>query len=202
MTEIGKKIKEIRKKKGLSQEDLAESAKVNLRTIQRIENNENKPRGKTLKLIFDALNIEVIEQEKIKFDKYLIWSSFLTLLIIICSFMEWIRLFKMYRNGERIYKTLTGWNGSVRLFSDDFQNWILSISTITIGLLVLSHSLGLIKNKIKYIILQLICVFLYLIALVSGRGEIRPGLFIVFVATILLVIAYRKKDRKTGADIE
>ena len=57
MNEIGKKIKEVRKKKGLSQEELAESAKVNLRTIQRIENNENEPRGKTLNLICEVLNI-------------------------------------------------------------------------------------------------------------------------------------------------
>jgi len=57
MNEIGKKIREIRKQKGLSQEELAESAKVNLRTIQRIENNESEPRGKTLNLICDVLDI-------------------------------------------------------------------------------------------------------------------------------------------------
>ena len=57
MNKIGKKIKEARKKKGLSQEDLAESAKVNLRTIQRIEKNENEPRGKTLNLICSVLDI-------------------------------------------------------------------------------------------------------------------------------------------------
>ncbi|MDT0555047.1 helix-turn-helix domain-containing protein [Patiriisocius hiemis] len=57
MNEIGKKIREIRKKKGLSQEELAESAKVNLRTIQRIENNESEPRGKTLTLICEVLDI-------------------------------------------------------------------------------------------------------------------------------------------------
>ncbi len=57
MNEIGKKIREIRKKKGLSQEELAESAKVNLRTIQRIENNESEPRGKTLNLICKVLDI-------------------------------------------------------------------------------------------------------------------------------------------------
>ncbi len=59
MNEIGQKIKEIRKKKGLSQEELAESAKVNLRTIQRIENNENEPRGKTLNLICEVLDINI-----------------------------------------------------------------------------------------------------------------------------------------------
>ena len=57
MNEIGKKIREVRKKKGLSQEELAESSKVNLRTIQRIENNESEPRGKTLNLICEVLEI-------------------------------------------------------------------------------------------------------------------------------------------------
>lgn len=59
MHEIGFKIKELRKKKGLSQEELAEIATINLRTIQRIENNENEPHGKTLHLICTALNCNV-----------------------------------------------------------------------------------------------------------------------------------------------
>ena len=59
MNEVGIKIREIRKKKGLSQEELAISAKVNLRTIQRIENNESEPRGNTLNLICEVLDINV-----------------------------------------------------------------------------------------------------------------------------------------------
>src|SRR5690606_38072883 len=57
MTTIGNKISDIRKSKGLTQEQLAELSKINLRTIQRIENNENEPRGTTLQLICDALEI-------------------------------------------------------------------------------------------------------------------------------------------------
>ncbi len=57
MNEIGVKIKHIRKLKGFSQEELAEAAKVNLRTIQRIENNESEPRGKTLILLCEVLEI-------------------------------------------------------------------------------------------------------------------------------------------------
>ena len=75
MTEIGKKIKEVRKKKGLSQEELAESAKVNLRTIQRIENNESEPRGKTLNLICNVLNInaeDILDYGKQMDKSYLI----------------------------------------------------------------------------------------------------------------------------------
>ncbi|SDG68983.1 helix-turn-helix domain-containing protein [Mucilaginibacter sp. P25] len=36
----GKKIKELRNRKGLSQEELAEQAQLSLRTVQRIENDE------------------------------------------------------------------------------------------------------------------------------------------------------------------
>ncbi|WP_179336142.1 helix-turn-helix domain-containing protein [Winogradskyella costae] len=75
MKEIGKKIKELRKKKGLSQEELAESSKVNLRTIQRIENNESEPRGKTLNLICEVLNInaeDILDYGKQADKSYLI----------------------------------------------------------------------------------------------------------------------------------
>ena len=59
MNDIGEKIKALRKKKGFSQEELAEAAKINLRTIQRIENNKNEPRGQTLNLICNVLDINV-----------------------------------------------------------------------------------------------------------------------------------------------
>lgn len=57
MNEIGKKIRDVRKKKGLSQKGLAESAKMNLKIIQRIENNQSEPREKTLNLICEVLDI-------------------------------------------------------------------------------------------------------------------------------------------------
>lgn len=59
MKEVGSKIKEIRKRKGLSQEELAEESKVNLRTIQRIEKGDSEPRGKTLSLICDVLGVDI-----------------------------------------------------------------------------------------------------------------------------------------------
>jgi transcriptional regulator with XRE-family HTH domain len=41
----------------LSQEELAESAMINLKTIQHIENNQSEPHGKTLNLISEVLGI-------------------------------------------------------------------------------------------------------------------------------------------------
>ena len=52
------RLKEIRLNKGLSQEALAELSKVSLRTIQRIELGQVKPRISTLNLLTNTLDIE------------------------------------------------------------------------------------------------------------------------------------------------
>ncbi|MBS2099006.1 helix-turn-helix domain-containing protein [Carboxylicivirga linearis] len=51
------KIKELRERNGLSQEELCENSGISLRTIQRIENGESVPRGSTLKMIASTLNV-------------------------------------------------------------------------------------------------------------------------------------------------
>jgi transcriptional regulator with XRE-family HTH domain len=78
MRPIGETIRNARKIKGLSQERLAELCKVNLRTIQRVENNENSSRGSTLNLICEILEIDsekLISQtnEKKKNNKIVYW---------------------------------------------------------------------------------------------------------------------------------
>lgn len=66
MSLIAQKIIETRKQKGLTQEELAEQAHINIRTIQRIENCESEPRGKTLRLICNVLEIEIQELLDVK----------------------------------------------------------------------------------------------------------------------------------------
>ena len=51
------KIKELRERNGMSQEELCENSGISLRTIQRIENGESVPRGSTLKMIASTLNV-------------------------------------------------------------------------------------------------------------------------------------------------
>jgi len=76
METIGSKILEIRKRKGLTQEELSGLSKINLRTLQRIEKDETEPRGNTLKNLCQILEIN-IEQlldygktEDLKYIKY------------------------------------------------------------------------------------------------------------------------------------
>ena len=57
--EFGAKLKEIRTSLNCSQKELSEQTGLNLRTIQRIENNEVKPSLYSLKVIGEALNTDL-----------------------------------------------------------------------------------------------------------------------------------------------
>lgn len=59
--ELGKKIAELRKAKGFTQEELVEKCNLSVRTLQRIESGEAAPRNYTIRLIFTALDYNVHE---------------------------------------------------------------------------------------------------------------------------------------------
>jgi transcriptional regulator with XRE-family HTH domain len=62
--ELGKKIADLRKGKGLTQEGLVEKCNLNVRTLQRIESGEATPRTYTLKLIFEALEYSFVNSNE------------------------------------------------------------------------------------------------------------------------------------------
>jgi transcriptional regulator with XRE-family HTH domain len=192
MKNIGKRIKEVRLKKGLSQEDLAEKSNVNLRTIQRIENNETTPRSKTLNLIFSTLEVEVFESETKEINRYLIWATLLTIIMIVCSCLKWMIFSSNSYN--------TGWNGGMRLDNFIFRNWILSLCGISMGVLVMSHASGLVEYKRRYFVFQCIVVILYLFSMItfmdSNSFELRPGLFLVLLSCVLLLIKFVQKRKE------
>jgi len=59
--DLGKKIAELRKAKGYTQEELVDICHLSVRTLQRIESGEVSPRSYTLKVIFSALEFEVFD---------------------------------------------------------------------------------------------------------------------------------------------
>lgn len=58
---LGKKIEELRKRKGLTQEELVKETNISIRSIQRIEKGEVKPRAFTLKILSEALGYNLLE---------------------------------------------------------------------------------------------------------------------------------------------
>ncbi len=55
--ELAQRIKVLRNRKGISQEELSEKTGLSLRTIQRIENGETEPRGDSLKRLAYSLDV-------------------------------------------------------------------------------------------------------------------------------------------------
>lgn len=55
---LGRKIVELRKAKGLTQDELVQKCKLNVRTLQRIETGEVTPRVYTIRAIFMALDYD------------------------------------------------------------------------------------------------------------------------------------------------
>lgn len=58
--ETGKPIKELRIKKGMTQEELADKTEVSARTIQRIENGDVDPRAYALQMIAKTLEVDFV----------------------------------------------------------------------------------------------------------------------------------------------
>lgn len=93
------KIKELRSRKGISQEELAGKSGLTLRTIQRIENGETEPLGDSLKKIANALDstpeelVDWAVQENIHFIKTMNLSALFFLLFpllgILVPYIIW-----------------------------------------------------------------------------------------------------------------
>lgn len=56
--DLGRKIAELRKAQGLTQEELVEKCNLSVRTLQRIESGEVTPRSYTIKIIFSTLRYD------------------------------------------------------------------------------------------------------------------------------------------------
>lgn len=100
MNQLGTKIIQTRKMKGISQEKLSEVAQINLRTLQRIEKGDTYPHGDTLQRIAKALGapledlVEDVSEENIGYIKAMHFSTLIFLLIpsgnIILPLLFWL----------------------------------------------------------------------------------------------------------------
>lgn len=66
--EFGRRLIEVRKAKGLTQEEVAEKCKITSRTIQRIESGIVKPRAFTIKLISESLGFDFYDNSDTGYD--------------------------------------------------------------------------------------------------------------------------------------
>lgn len=69
--ELGKKIADLRKAKGYTQEELVEKCNLSVRTLQRIESGEVVPRSHTIRVIFAALEYKVYDSSNMRLRLFL-----------------------------------------------------------------------------------------------------------------------------------
>ncbi|WP_167614134.1 helix-turn-helix domain-containing protein [Maribellus sediminis] len=113
---LAKNIKELRNRKGISQELLAEKSGVSLRTVQRIENGETEPRGDTLVRLAEALDTapENLSDWKLTEDKSALMTLNLSalgfivfpLLGIIIPMVIWISKKGKVRDLDKLAKSI------------------------------------------------------------------------------------------------
>ncbi len=153
---IGNKIKELRKSKGLSQEELAENAKINVRTIQRIENNENEAKGKTLNLICLVLDVDVEslmdfnKREDLSVLSLLHLSVLLFLVLPLGNIILPLILWVINKNKIKYVKE-TG---------ENILNFQIIWTIVTSFFMILGVFGKILKNHFKIFIVVALCLYL------------------------------------------
>lgn len=119
--ELGQKILELRKAKGLTQEELVELCNINVRTIQRIEAGEVTPRTYTIKSILEVLGYDFkeiqnnneepasISSEIIGKAAFLKTAFFVGIVYFLLAFVEGVFDYGLWEAGEKIGTEAAPW---------------------------------------------------------------------------------------------
>ncbi len=158
--DLSKRVKELRVRRGFSQEQLADLSGLSLRTIQRVENGETVPRGDTLKRLAVALQVspdEIFDWQAIEDNNVLIMLNlsqfgFLAfpLLGIIIPLALWILKKDTIKNVDEYGKAII-----------NFQiTWIIAlVLTCFIGWILLGPIMILFSTVIFYLYNTIIIIF-------------------------------------------
>jgi len=159
-THLSARVKELRNKKGMSQEILAEESGLSLRTIQRIEKGETNPNGDSLKRLSSALNVnpdELIDWTIKEDKKYLVFLNlsaltflFFPMLGILVPFILWTSKKDKIKNINKLGRDLINFE----------ITWTIFLFFIPFSLLLVSK-IGLLKSLTLSIIFATIgCMYL------------------------------------------
>lgn len=170
--ETGKQIKELRIKKGMTQEDLADKTEVSTRTIQRIENGEVDPRAYTLQMIAKALDVDFslfVEHESVENQE-----------IQRVNDNNWFSLLHLSGLLPLIFPTLIIWNrkkDKTKDMSNHFRAVIsfqLCILGISLGGLWIYWKANLLTPFIGVLLAGGLVSIMNAIFVMSGKAYINP----------------------------
>lgn len=136
--DLAKRVKELRRRNGISQELLAENSGLSLRTVQRIENGETQPTGDSIKRLSSALNVtpnelidwQIIEDNNVLLLLNLSQLGFIAfpLLGILIPLIIWTSKKDKIKDVDQVGKSIL-----------NFQiSWTLLLFFIAIGIFIIA----------------------------------------------------------------
>lgn len=178
MNNLGEKIKQLRIQKGWSQEELASSAAINLRTIQRIENHQTNPRGKTLQLICGALEIPIqdLNIDKRYSKSHLVLTHLSAMSFLLAPFLNILLPYLIWQKNRHTIDQLDNTGRSLI----NFQVLWTILATLTI--------IAFSWNKIMYNSPSAILSYLFYFLL--GINILIPFLYTLFTIANLKKLRY------------
>ena len=178
-TNLATRIKDLRNRKGYSQDLLAENSELSLRTIQRIEKGESTPRGDTLVRLSQALGVtpdDLLEWTEVEDKGYLTLMNFSALTSIVYSpllgiiipLVMWIYKRDKVKHVDDYGKKII-----------NFQiTWVIVISTIFIAL---TKNIFLVNFfNVKDLILTTLAALIH-----EGYNTSSVELFVLLIMTFL-----------------
>lgn len=131
---------------------------------------------------------------------------------LIASFLPWGSLRLSGFDGRSVTVTLNAWNGNLSLLGFTIPNWLVTISVLAIGAMVLLREAGIWgAPRAIYIGLPVYCVghmALYLVILGAQGTQARIGfgtflMLLVGVALVVMMIAsvFADRDRQRTVSI-
>jgi transcriptional regulator with XRE-family HTH domain len=163
--ELSKKIKELRTRKGLSQEELSEDSGLSLRTIQRIENGETEPRGDSLKKLANSLGAspdELIDWTIQENRGYLVFLNLSSLSFVLFPLLGFLIPFIMLSAKKDKIKDINMIGSSLVNYQ---ITWNLIALPFLISFFYLLFNIVFLHNgfiSMSELITQLILILLYL----------------------------------------
>ena len=151
--ELGKKILELRKQKGFTQEELVEQCNISVRTIQRIEAGEVMPRSYTVKTILSALDFDL---EQLQYQNTGLAQEFKELFLLDVNDEKEASFLNQQLN--------IAWIAGLIYLIAGFFEFVADYTRLEDGIFFL--------GKTGYIIVKLITLFSYVLFL---RGFVLSG---------------------------
>lgn len=180
--DLAKRVKELRKRNGITQEILAENSGLSLRTVQRIENGETQPTGDSIKRLSSALNVtpndlidwQVIEDSNALLLLNLSQLGFIAfpLLGILIPLIIWTSKKDKIKDVDYVGKSIL-----------NFQiSWTLLLFLLVIGLFIISK-LELINISFAGILITVSAMyFLNFLVVISNTFRYHNGKSVKYIS--------------------